>query len=94
MSQIKQIDFFRVLSIVGYSMLPMVGLASLSIAVNLRGYLGLVVGLSANRNDWSGGPLDNSVVGAKSNSFWPNSDEFALILPSVNAITLPRSALI
>ena len=47
MSQIKQIDFFRVLSIVGYSMLPMVGLASLSIAVNLRGYLGLVVGLSA-----------------------------------------------
>ena len=47
MSQIKQIDFFRVLSIVGYSMLPMVGLASLSIAVNLRGYVGLVVGLSA-----------------------------------------------
>jgi protein YIPF5/7 len=47
MSQIKQIDFFRVLSIVGYSMLPMVGLASMSIAVSLRGYLGLFIGLAA-----------------------------------------------
>ncbi len=47
MSQLKQIDFFRVLSIVGYSMLPMVGLASLSILVSLRGYVGLCVGLAA-----------------------------------------------
>ena len=47
MSQLKQIDFFRVLSIVGYSMLPMVGLASLSILVSLRGYVGLFVGLAA-----------------------------------------------
>ena len=47
MSQIKQIDYMRTLSIVGYSMLPLVSLAGLSILVSLRGWSGVICGVAA-----------------------------------------------
>ena len=47
MSQVNQIDYIRTLSIVGYSMIPMVGLAGISVAANLRGWFGVFCGISA-----------------------------------------------
>jgi|UPI0004916B70 protein YIPF5/7 len=47
MSQRKQIDYLRTLSIVGYSMLPMVILAGLSVFISLRGWSGVICGLGS-----------------------------------------------
>ena len=44
MAEAQQITFFRTMSILGYCMLPTLGLAALSIFISFNGWNGLVLG--------------------------------------------------
>jgi hypothetical protein len=47
MAQESQVTFFRTVSILGYCMLPTLGLAAISIVVRLNGWMGLSLGVLA-----------------------------------------------
>ena len=47
LSQKKEIGFFSVVSIMGYGLLPIIGLATIAVIFSMRGYLGLVCGTGA-----------------------------------------------
>ena len=47
LSQKQEIGFFSVVSIMGYGLLPIIVLATIAVAISMRGYLGMVCGTSA-----------------------------------------------